>query len=289
MSLQHRYVINRPGLRPVGALRAGVVAALALASAPAQAEGRLQARYEVTLAGVPVGRGAWSVEIADDHYAATATGATTGLLHAISGGRGSGAAQGRIVNGRLTPTSYTATTETSHKAETIRMALAGGDIVDATIEPKPSADPARIAVSAADRRGVFDPMTGTLLPMPGAADPVSAEACKARTAIFDGRMRYDLRLEFKRIDKVRAAKGYQGPAVVCAIYFSPRSGYVPDRFAIKYLAAQRHMEVWLAPIAGTRILVPFRLSIPTPLGAGVMTATEFVATAAPARAAASTQ
>ena len=26
------------------------------------------------------------------------------------------------------------------------------------------------------------------------------------------------------------------------------------------------MEVWLAPIAGTRVLVPFRMSIPTPLG-----------------------
>ena len=59
------------------------------------------------------------------------------------------------------------------------------------------------------------------------------------------------------METVKAEKGYHGPAVVCAIYFSPIAGYVPDRPAIKYLAAQRNMEIWLAPIAGTRVLVPF--------------------------------
>jgi hypothetical protein len=63
------------------------------------------------------------------------------------------------------------------------------------------------------------------------------------------------------------------------------SGYVPDRAAIKYLAAQKAMEVWLVPIAGTRVLVPFKLSIPTPLGHGVLVATQFNVTAAPPRAA----
>jgi len=34
--------------------------------------------------------------------------------------------------------------------------------------------------------------------------------------------------------------------------------------------ALRDAEVWLAPISGTRVLVPFRVSIPTPLGLGVL-------------------
>lgn len=256
---------------------------------PAQAQGKLDARYEVTLAGIPVGRGNWTIEIADDYYAASASGGTTGLLKAISGGRGSGSAQGRIVNGQLVPASYAAMTETSKKIETIRMALAAGNIKDSSIEPEPPVDPARIVVTEAHRRGVIDPMTGTLLRVPGTADPVSAEACKSSAGIFDGRMRYDLRLEFKRLDTVKAEKGYQGPVVVCAIYFTPVAGYVPDRAAIKYLAAQRNMEIWLAPIAGTRVLVPFKLLIPTPLGQGMLLATEFNATATPPKAAARTQ
>ena len=30
------------------------------------------------------------------------------------------------------------------------------------------------------------------------------------------------------------------------------------------------MEMWLAPIDGTRVLVPFRFSVPTPFGLGAV-------------------
>jgi hypothetical protein len=46
------------------------------------------------------------------------------------------------------------------------------------------------------------------------------------------------------------------------------------------------MELWLAPIAGTRVVVPYRLTIPTPLGIGKLEATQFITTAMPPRAAA---
>jgi len=43
----------------------------------------------------------------------------------------------------------------------------------------------------------------------GSGDPVSPEACNRKIAVFDGRLRYDLRSEFKRIESVRAERGYQ--------------------------------------------------------------------------------
>jgi hypothetical protein len=64
--------------------------------------------------------------------------------------------------------------------------------------------------------------------------------------------------------------------VVCAVYFVPIAGHVPERSTIKYLIEQRDMEMWLAPIAGTRLMVPYRASIPTPIGLGVLQATQFV-------------
>ena len=128
-------------------------------------------------------------------------------------------------------------------------------------------------------------MTGSLLRVPGTADPVSPEACRAGGAIFDGRMRYELKLDYKRMEHVKAEKGYSGPVVVCAVYFTPVAGYIPDRAAIKWLAAQRNIEAWFAPIAGTRVLVPFRMMIPTPLGMGVLEATQFVTQATPPRVA----
>jgi hypothetical protein len=100
-------------------------------------------------------------------------------------------------------------------------------------------------------------------------------------------MRYDLHLSFKRMENVRAEHGYQGPAVVCALMFSPIAGHIPDRAAIRYLADLRTIEMWLAPIVGTRVLVPYRVTVPTPIGLGVLQATQFVSAAQPGKPSAS--
>ena len=52
--------------------------------AGASAQGKLDARYEATLAGIPVGKGAWIIDIADDQYSAAASGGTSGLLKAFA-------------------------------------------------------------------------------------------------------------------------------------------------------------------------------------------------------------
>jgi hypothetical protein len=284
-----------PRIVPVIAARlsplwlAGLSSLALFAAGEAAAQGSLDARYEASLAGIPIGKGAWVIEIAEDGYSASASGGSSGILQAFAGGKGTGESQGRVVNGQLVPSTYLATTTTSKKNESIRINLAAGNVKDFAIQPEPSVDPERIPVTDAHRRGVFDPMTGSLLKVPGTGEPVSPEACRAATPIFDGRMRYDLRFEFKRMETVKAEKGYQGPAVVCAIYFTPISGYIPDRAAIKYLVEQRNMEVWLAPIAGTRVLVPFKLKIPTVLGNAVLEATQFVTSATPPKSASRTQ
>jgi hypothetical protein len=87
------------------------------------------------------------------------------------------------------------------------------------------------------------------------------------------------------MDNVKAEKGYGGPVVVCSVTFKPVAGYIGSRATIRYLAKIRDMEIWLAPIAGTRVLVPFRAQGPTPIGEAVMLATQFVSAAtAPAPA-----
>jgi len=273
---------SRPA-RVLGGLCA--LALLWLGSPTASAQGRLEAQYEATLSGLPVGRGVWNIDISDDSYSASASGGTSGILNAIAGGRGTGASQGRVVNGALVPTNYNATSVTSKKSEAIRLVLVNGNIKEFAIEPEPPVDADRIVVTDAHRRGVYDPMTGSMLRVPGSGDPLSPEACRTGAAIFDGRMRYDLKLDFKRMETARAEKGYRGPVVVCAVYFSPVAGYIPDRPVIKYLAAQRNIEITFAPIAGTRILVPFRMVIPTPLGTAMLEATQFITQASPPRVA----
>jgi len=258
---------------------------LALAPQAAIAQGRLDAQYEATLAGIPVGKGTWTIEIGEEAFSASAQGGTAGLLKAFSGGTGSGASQGRVVNGALVANAYTATTTTQKKSETIRLSLANGGVKEFSIDPVPPVDADRIPVTEAHRKGVLDPMTGSMLRVAGNGELLSPDSCRTGTGIFDGRLRYDLKLDYKRMETVKAEKGYHGPALVCAIYFAPVAGYIPDRPVIKYLAQERKMEIAFVPVAGTRILVPFRLTIPTPFGPAMLEATSFVTSATPPRVA----
>jgi Protein of unknown function (DUF3108) len=272
------YRLALSALRVVGLCAGGW---MMLASPASLAQGRLDAQYEATLSGIPVGRGAWTIDISDDQFSASAFGGTAGLLKTFASGSGTSASQGRVVNGTPVSTNYAASTTTSKKTEAIHMVLANGTVKEYGIEPEPPVDPDRIPVTEAHRRGVYDPMTASMLRVPGTADPLSPEACRTGAPIFDGRMRYDLKLDFKRMETVKAEKGYHGPVVVCALYFAPVAGYIPDRPVIKYLAAQRNIEIAFAPVAGTRILVPFWLKIPTPLGPAMLEATQFITTASP--------
>src|ERR1700694_3079713 len=139
----HGMISSRLGqvaLRVVGSVYALALMLLALPHA-AFAQGRLDAQYEATLAGIPVGRGVWTIDIADDQFSAAASGGTLGLLKAFASGSGTGAAQGRVVNGALVATNYTATTTTAKKSEAVHISLANGNVREYGIEPEPPVDP----------------------------------------------------------------------------------------------------------------------------------------------------
>jgi Protein of unknown function (DUF3108) len=252
-------------------------------------QGKLDARYIVTLSGLPIGRGAWVIEIGDDYFTASASGATAGLMQVFASGQGQSAARGTISGGQLVPSTYASRIVTGDKSDEVRMVLSAGAVKEFTANPPTVPSPDRAPVTEAHRRGVSDPMTASLIRVPGSGDVFVPQACQRTLSIFDGRMRYDLQLVFKRLDRVRSEAGYQGLAVVCAVYFSPIGGHVRDRYAIKYLAQLRDIETWLAPIAGTRVMVPFRVTLPTPIGLGVLQATQFMSTPQPSKATAKTQ
>lgn len=260
-----------------------LAAALAAAASVAvAAEGKLDASYTVTLAGIPIGKGTWSISVSDTRYKATASGATTGLMHVLTGGHGSTEASGTFADGELTASTYASTIFAHKKTDSVRLTVSGGDIKDFDVDPPDEPNPQRVEITDTHRHGVIDPMSAAIMRTAGTGEAVSPEACNRKLPIFDGRMRYDLQLAYKRMEKVKAAEGYAGPAVVCAVYFTPIAGYVPTRVAIRYISRMRDMEVWLAPIVGTRVLVPFRAQGPTPIGAVVFAADKFISAAVPA-------
>lgn len=268
-----------PTLRPfmIGStLAAGLVATWAAAAGGEVRQlVKLDAVYSATLLGIPIGEVSWIVELHDNRFAAAANGSTVGLLRVFANGHGIANAEGVVTAREPVASNFTVRYTSGASFDEIRIAFSGGKAKE-HLAPPPKPDPSLVPLTDSYRTGVVDPMTALLIHVPGSGDMTTPAACARKIAVFDGHMRYDLRLAYKRLEQVRAEPGYQGPAVVCAVYFSPLAGYDPGRTGIKYLVAQRGIEIWLVPLAGTRLLVPFRASVPTPLGLGVLQARRFV-------------
>lgn len=269
-------------------IAAGAVLALTGAAiGPAQAQGTLTAGYTISVARIPVGKLAWSADIGADSYDIAGSGEASGIASFLASGKGTLATRGTVTDGRLSPTEFSSdiTEDGGKLRQTMR--LEQGNVTELTIDPPaPAADPDRVALTAAHQQGVVDPLTAWLVPAAGAGDGLGREACERTLPVFDGQKRYDLKLAFRRMDKAKADKGYQGPALVCAVTLQPIAGHRPASSTVTFLAGGRDIELWLAPVAGTRLLAPIRVQVANMLGNIVVQAVEFQATAqSPARAA----
>ena len=279
----------RYAFRDLG-LTAGFAAILLTggATTEAAAQAKLEAHYRATLSGLPIGSGSWTVDLADDRYTMAASGHASGVFRIFASGSGGGAVTGSLHGGRAVPVSYASAVRTKHKTDEVKMALTGGAVKNLSIEPPFEPGPGHVPLTEAHKRGVLDPISAGVLPRAG-GDTLGPESCQRTVAVFDGRMRFDAALSFKRMERVRSEKGYEGPAIVCAIAYHPLGGHETEKFAIKFLRENRDMEVWYVPIAGTRFLAVYRISIPTMLGPATLYATRFVVTVKSARATARTQ
>lgn len=247
------------------------------------AQGKLEARYTMAIAGIAIGKSEITADIGKDQYIAIAGGRASGFLRILLSGEGNIIARGKILDGHPIPTEFSASLKDEDESSRIEMILDAGNVKELSAEfSLPETD--RLPVTENQRKGIIDPLSALLVPASG-PDGLSSTACQRTLPIFDGRRRYDLTLTFKRMAAVKMEKGYQGPVLVCAVVFLPIAGHRTNSTLAKYLSEGRDIELWLAPIAGTRVLAPLRLSIANLIGNMVIDATQFeTAATAPARA-----
>ena len=178
------------------------------------------------------------------------------------------------------PTNFTSKIVSNVETLDVTMVLHEGSVKELAATPLASSD--RVPVTEANRQAIVDPLTALLFSATAAGEGLSPEVCRHTLPIFDGHQRYDLKLAFKRMDKVTAAeKGYAGPVVVCSVHYEPIAGHRASTRLVKYLSEGREMELALAPVGGTRLLAPFRMSVESMLANLVIEANRFEATAHP--------
>jgi Protein of unknown function (DUF3108) len=122
------------------------------------------------------------------------------------------------------------------------------------------------------RRNVADPVSALLMPVAGNGDMLSEQNCSRTIPVFDGVQRFDITLSSAGTRVVNEPrKGYVGHALVCNARYAPVAGHRPIP-ATDYMKANREMQVWLVPVAGSRTLVPYRIQVKTQVGALVIEA-----------------
>jgi hypothetical protein len=247
----------------------------------AQAQGNLDASYTISFARIPVGEITATVVSGDSEYAISARARAGGVMKILwVDGEGSFTTRGTIKDGHPVPTNFTSKIVSNTETSDVTMALDEGSVKELAAASPPSQD--RVPVTAANRRSIVDPLTAVLFSTAAAGETLSQEACRRTLPIFDGHQRYDLKLAFKRMDEVTAEKGYAGPVVVCSVSYEPIAGHRASIPLVKYLSEGREMEIALAPIAGTRLLAPFRLSVVSMLANLTIEANRFETIMAPA-------
>lgn len=253
--------------------------ALCTASAPAQAEARLNAHFKISMVGVSIGQLSWIVELNAGSYTTSANGKASGALSVLVNGEGRVATRGIVESDRLRPTFFSSNLTEDGEVAGLQMTFENGNVKSLRTDQAPQTKD-RIPITEADRRGVTDPLTAMLIAAPpGEQNALVPAHCDRVLAIFDGQRRYNLILSFKRIDSLKIDVGYAGPVLVCAVMLKPIAGYRADSMLVKYVGGQRDMEIWFAPITGTGVIAPARLVMPTLIGTLEIAADRFEVTA----------
>jgi hypothetical protein len=247
----------------------------------ASAQSKLKAHYTISMTGVTIGEIVWLVDIGDTLYSTTASGKASGVLSMLVNGEGLVEAQGSIAADRLNPSAYMSTITDDDGTIRLQMTFSDG-IATETIAPQPPEHADRVPVTDADRRGIADPLSAVLIPTKLGGGAMAASDCNRRLKIFDGRRRYNLTLSYSRMDKVALDRSYSGPILICGVVLQPIAGYRADSTIVKYVAGRRNMELWFAPIAGTSIIAPLRVLMPTVIGTLKIQADQFDGTASAA-------
>jgi hypothetical protein len=259
-------------------LRLAAVGALTcfLAGAPADAENgittasQVVAVYRVDLAGFNLGNFTVTAKFRGDDYDLRGVGNFSILQGIIYDWKGTTLGKGKMTNEGPEPAMYALSYQGGGQGEQLRMNFAAGGVTDVAIVPRHRASPRTIPVTKEQLEGVLDPMSGAFLSARSDNPNGDLSVCEHTLPVFDGRQRYDLVITPKRIVTVKRTTptGYGGPAVICAVKFIPIAGYQPDNPGIRLMQQSNQIEVWLIPVRGTNMYVPYRIVLPTPVGYG---------------------
>jgi len=183
-------------------------------------------------------------------------------------------ANGQIANSTVLPAAYANTTANSNETRTIRMGLMAGTVRAVDISPPFLDTEGRVPVTDAHKTRIVDPVSALIMSVPAGEPLVGPSACNRTLPVYDGLVRFNVSLSYVGTREVHT-KGYAGPVTVCSARYIPIAGYKLDSQSTRFMADNRNLEAWLAPVAQAHVVVPYYISVGTKAGTLVIQAVDF--------------
>jgi Protein of unknown function (DUF3108) len=260
----------------VAAVIAGVVV-LSGASPQASAETALKASYTISISGLTIGKAEADSRFTDAGYAAVVKGMTTGISRLFSNARATMLGNGHFSGTRVMPASYNMETSERGFETHVRMSMHSGTVTDLLAMPQLREAPDRVQVGPDDTRNVVDPLGAFIILTDRPGLPDGGKVCDRTIRVFDGWQRFDIGLAYKQSRLVTGiGDAYDGRVVACTARYVPIAGHRQNQEATKYMAENKRLEVWYAPVREMPLLVPYRILIGTKYGDLIITSTRFV-------------
>ncbi|MFY0636369.1 MAG: DUF3108 domain-containing protein [Maricaulis maris] len=213
---------------------------------------RVSARYASSVLFFKVGEITLDARFGEAGYAAESYIEAAGLAALFTDFDIRAEVSGQGGNGAREPQVYEHVERTGSKVRSVRIEFS--DVVARSEAEPPFGSWGVPPASDSDRTDVIDPMTA-FFELSRRLE--GGEGCQGRLAVFDGKARYDLRLETVGTDRVRT-RAWRGDALLCHAWYEPISGYDPEDYPSA--SELRHpLVLWLAPIAGDAAYLPVRL------------------------------
>ena len=248
----------------------------AYAEGPGTSAARIIAIYQVNLGSFNLGNFQVTTTLRGDGYEMRGEGRFSILEGLIYRWQGVTSGSGRVTEEGPEPSMYALSySDGGKKGERLHMTFGDGAVQRVSIVPNRGPLPHTIPVKPEQLEGVLDPMSGAFLTARSANPNGDLNVCNQTLPVFDGKARFDLVLKPKKAVMVqnRSATAYSGPAVICRVKFIPIAGYQPDNPGIRLMSKTDEIEVWLMPVRGTEMYVPYRIVLPTPVGYGTAVVT----------------
>lgn len=202
-----------------------------------------------------------SGQIGNENYGATARFTTAGLAALFSDADIEAGISG-YSDGGLRPWRYEHLNHSSGSGRIVGIDFPEGIATPDVVPPFGSmGEP---PANEAQRNGAVDPVSAILrLGLRQSSEP--GELCSGRIPVFDGKARYDLRLEVAGANDIRT-RAWRGEAVRCHAYYEPVAGYDPEDMPSESDIADP-VVLWLAPFNGGGIHLPVRIRTNSGFGA----------------------